>query len=86
MKLMADSIGNKDYMAVVMSKAPLNVFELNKRVNENRQLGFENAVNKAVRSNSIAGVKFSSDGNIMSFDAEIEGKNAVACVVAINKK
>jgi hypothetical protein len=86
MKLVADSIGNKDYMAVVMSKEPLNVFELNKRVNDNRQLGFENAVNKAVRSNSVAGVKFSSDGKIMSFDTAIEGKNAVACVVAIDKR
>lgn len=86
MKLQADSIGNKDYMAVVMSKSPLNVFELNKRVNNNRQLGFENAVNRAVRSTSVAGVKFSSNGNVMSFETTVEYKNAVACVVTINKK
>ena len=86
MKLMADSIGNKDYMAVVMSKEPMNVFDLNKAVNQNQSLGFETAVNKAVKRESVAGIRFTSDGNIMSFETPVTDKNAVACIVAIDKQ
>jgi hypothetical protein len=86
MKLMADSIGNKDYMAVVMSKEPMNVFELNKAVNQYQSLGFEAAVNKAVKRESIGGIRFTSDGKIMSFETDVADKNAVACIVAIDKQ
>lgn len=85
MKLMADSIGNKDYMAVVMSKEPLNVFDLNKAVNQNQSLGFEAAVNKAVKRENINGIRFNSDGKIMSFETGVTDKNAVACVIGISK-
>jgi hypothetical protein len=86
MKLMADSIGNKDYMAVVMSKEPMNVFDLNKAVNQNQSLGFEAAVNKAIKRESIGAIRYNSDGNIMSFETAVADKNAVACVISLIKK
>jgi hypothetical protein len=55
-------------------------------VNQNQSLGFEAAVNKAVKRESIGGIRFSSDGKIMSFETAIADKNAVACIVAIDKQ
>jgi hypothetical protein len=87
MSMMADSIGNKDYMAVVVSKDSLSVFALNEAVNNKRSSGFTQAINTAVSQYAITGVNFSntSDGTI-NFKTEAAEKVAVACVVEIDKE
>jgi len=87
MSMMADSIGNKDYIAIVTSKQPLNVFELNDAVNQRKGSGFEAAVNAAIKRQSVNGIQFNSnnDGTI-AFETNIGDKNAVACILAINKQ
>lgn len=86
MSMMADSIGTKDYIAVVISKDSLNVFQLNNAVNSNRSAGFEQAVSSAISRHSISGITFSntSEGT-MSFKTNAGDKSAVACIVEIEK-
>ncbi|WP_153796134.1 C1 family peptidase [Foetidibacter luteolus] len=85
--MQADDIGNKDFISVIVSKEPLDVFQLNGAVNQNRSAGFPLAVAAAVRSQSISGVKFSTtaDGT-MTFKTSAGDKNAVACIVEIDKQ
>ncbi len=86
MNMQADEIGNKDFMSVVVSKDSLNVFQVNDAVNSNRSAGFTQAVNTALRRQTISGVNFSSanDGT-MYFKTEAGDRVAVACIVEIDK-
>ncbi len=87
MSMMADSIGNKDYMAIVTSKQPLNVFELNDAVNQRKGSGFEAAVNAAIKRQSVNNVQFNSNNNgTIAFETSTGDKSAVACIIAINKQ
>lgn len=87
MSMMADSIGTKDYIAVVVSKDSLNVFQLNDAVNRNRSTGFSQAVASAIKNESISGVRFNNTPEgTMTFRTNAGDKNAVACIVEIDKK
>lgn len=85
--LMADEIGNKDFMAIITSKDELDVFQLNEAINKNKANGFENAVNSAIRRQSVNGVQFNSnnDGTIQ-FTTKTGDKAAVASIIAIDKQ
>jgi hypothetical protein len=85
--LMADDIGTQDHIAIVTSTTPLDVFELNNAINNNKNLGFENAVNKAVRTSNNNSIQFNTTNNgTMEFNTAIQNeKTMVACIVAIEK-
>lgn len=87
MSMQADSIGNKDYIAVLVSKEPLEIFDVNQKINNNRSLGFAAAVQKAVRTQAINNVPFSStpDGGI-HFEATTADKSAVVSIIEIEKQ
>jgi len=84
--LMPDEVGNKDYMAIVVSKNPLDWFALNQKIDQNRNV-YSDAVRAAVSGAGTAGrmkVEGSNKGNIR-FTAP-SGENGLAwAVVEINK-
>jgi Papain family cysteine protease len=85
--LMADSIGTKDLIAIVVSKQPLDYAALNAAISRSAQSTYAGKLNEAISSAAITTVKFSntSTGNIY-FKADAAGqKTAVACVVEIDK-
>ncbi len=86
--LMADTIGTKDYMAIITSKEALNIFDLNTLVNNtSKTQGFETAVNNAIKRLSAKGVEYnSSDDGTINFKTQIGDRNTVACIIAINKQ
>lgn len=87
MSMQADNVGNKDFMAVVVSKDSMNVFDLNKSVNASRSAGFGNAVNNALRNNTISNVRFSNGGQgTLYFKADASTTSAVSCIVEIDKR
>ena len=87
MSMMADSIGNRDYMAVIVSKDSLSVFGLNEAVNNKRSSGFAQAVNTAISQYAIPGVNFSNTSNgTINFKTTAGDKVAVACIVEIDKQ
>lgn len=87
MSMMADSLGNKDYMAVIVSKDSLNVFQLNDAINRNRSMGFPAAVNAAIKRRSVTDVPFSNtpEGTI-SFKTSVQDRTAIGCIVEIDKQ
>lgn len=86
MNLMADSLGKKDFMAVVISKKPLNVFEVNQTINQNKNSNYQYAVNQAFKNNLNKNVQYSntSEGNI-HFVSSSPNESVVVCIVEINK-
>ncbi len=87
MSMMADSIGTKDFMAVIVSKDSMNVFQLNSMVNNSRSSGFAQAVNNAVKQAAISGVNFiSTSTGTINFKTQAGTKAAVASIVEIDKR
>ncbi len=87
MSMMADDIGSKDFMAVIVSKDSINAFQLNQVVNSNRSSGFPQAINTAIKQNAVNGVSFTNTSNgTMYFKTQTSSKAAVACIVEIDKQ
>lgn len=85
--LMADEVGNKDYMAIITSAKELDVFALNKAVNANKQSGFAKAINRAIDRENQSSIQFGSNGNgTFGFETTTGDIKAVASIIAINKQ
>jgi len=87
MSMQADDIGTKDYIAIITSKTPLSVFELNDAVNANKAQGFEKAVNKAIKRLQVNDIQFEANANgTITFETTVGDKNMVACIIEIEKQ
>jgi Papain family cysteine protease len=86
--LMADSIGTKDLMAVVVSKTQLDYNALNQAINKSTQATYAGKLTEAIGAAGISNVRFSNTGNgAIAFKADAgDTKNVVGCVVEINKQ
>jgi len=82
-----DSIGNRDEMAVVVSRQPLDWYAINNRISENPRQDFGARVNAALGDGLIRHLKFtaSAKGNIQ-FTVKGEKNSIAATIVSINKK
>jgi hypothetical protein len=85
--LMADSIGNKDYMAIVVSKDELNYEDVNNAINQSNKSDYIGKINDALQTMLIRSARFNNtnDGRIY-FKVDANDNKAVACVVAFDKK
>jgi Papain family cysteine protease/Domain of unknown function (DUF4384) len=83
----ADTIGNKDYIAIVVSKDELDYNQLNKAISSSSKTDYLGKVNEAVQSILVRSAKFNNtnDGSVY-FKADANDNKAVACVVAIDKQ
>ncbi|MEO7312592.1 MAG: C1 family peptidase [Chitinophagaceae bacterium] len=83
-----DSVGTKDYIAVVVSKQELNWFNLNETISKNRT-NYANAVSTALNSigatTSNMRVNATGKGN-MHFSAPAGDKSVAYAIVEINKQ
>lgn len=83
--LTVDDKGNKDFMAIVVTKQPINYNDLNKAINGSKQTSYQGKVNEALAGSAIRNVQFTS-GNNISFDTPASNNgSAVAVVIAVNK-
>jgi hypothetical protein len=85
--LTADSLGNKDQIAIVVSKDELDYNQLNKAINQSSQSTYVGKVNEAVQSMAIRSARFNNtnDGTIY-FKVDANDNKLVACVVQIDKQ
>ena len=83
----ADTIGNKDFIAIVISKDELDYTALNKSISQSSRPDYLGKVNEALQSITIRSAKFNNtnDGTIY-FKVDANDNKAVACVVAIDKQ
>jgi hypothetical protein len=86
MSLMADSIGNKDYFAVLVSKQPLDYNKLNTAINQGTGSSYAAKINEALKQMNSNSARFNNtaDGT-MYFKADVGDDGVVGCVVEINK-
>ena len=84
----ADSIGNKDYMAVLVSKTELDYNKINAQISAGIQSGFTAKFNEVIRQASIKNALFRSNGkgNISLFAEAGDPNQVMGCVVEINKQ
>lgn len=83
----ADNIGNRDYIAIVVSKDELDYNRLNDAINSSSQSSFAAKVNDALQNTLIRSARFSStpEGAIY-FKVDANDNKAVAAIVAFNKQ
>jgi hypothetical protein len=83
----ADAIGNKDYIAIVVSKDELDYNALNQAISKNTRADFAGRVSEALNSILIPSARFNNtgDGRIY-FKVDANSNKAVACVVTIDKR
>ncbi len=85
--LQADEIGNKDEIAIITSKDALDIFQINQFITQNKNMGFKNAVNKAIQQMAASGVQFASQSNgTFGFETKITNNNVVAMILQIDKQ
>lgn len=82
--MQADAVGNKDYVAFIISKKPVDFKAMNTAVNASRQPTFASKVNEALASQLVQNVNF-LPGNNVQFECDLNGKNAVAAILEIDK-
>ena len=84
--LMADSIGTRDMMAVVVSKKPLDWYRLNQQITQNPTQDYAARLNSALGSQLVKGVRYLSNGKgSMAFNTTGTENDVVACIVEIDK-
>ncbi|MBX9783198.1 MAG: peptidase C1A papain [Chitinophagaceae bacterium] len=81
-----DSIGNRDVMAVVISKKELNWHQLNQQISANPASDYAARLNSVLGGSLIRNVRFSNTGKgAMRFDVTGDGNDVVACIVEVTK-
>lgn len=84
--MMPDSIGTRDVMAVVVSKEPLNWYELNQKISQNPSQDYATRLNAALGSSLVRNIQFDNTGNgTMHFNAGGDDNKVVATIVEITK-
>ena len=79
-----DEIGNKDYIAVLISKTPLDFKALNAKFNANKNKDYQQRINEIMASDMITNVQYNVDSKI-NFNADTKEKNVVPIIIEITK-
>lgn len=86
MSMVADSIGNRDYMAVIVSKEPLDQWKINEAVSRASGSDYAARVRQALQGVLNVGVNYSTgSGGTMELRARDASARVMACVIEIGK-
>jgi C1A family cysteine protease len=80
-----DEVGNRDRIAVIVSKEELNFEEVNRLINNSNQSSYAAKVQDVLQSILIPGVQFEVN-EAVAFSTDTKGKQAVATVIEIDKR
>lgn len=82
----ADDVGNRDRIAIVVSKSELNYQQLNRALNQSRQSSFLAKLNEVIGTSAIPNVQFSAAESIR-FATQVKGQQqVVGVVIEIDKR
>lgn len=85
--LQADEIGSKDEIAIITSNSEIDIFQLNKSINQNKTKGFSQAVNTSLGNLQNNSISFGASTNgTFGFSTQIDKKTAVAMILEITKQ
>ncbi len=80
-----DDKGNKDYIAVLISKKPLDFKALNDKFNANKTSDFQQRINQVIAADLITNVQYNVDSRI-NFTADTKEKSIVPFIIEIQKQ
>lgn len=81
----ADEVGNKDRIAIVVSKQALDFRKLNTAINSSRQRSYAEKLKEALGNQRITNVSFRA-GQTVTFEAQTQDKNVVGTVIELDKQ
>jgi hypothetical protein len=85
--LEADAVGNRDFIAILVSKEELDYNAINKAISEAPGANYAEKVNKAVSDIVISTARFSNTADgAMYFKVDANTNKAVASIIAFDKK
>lgn len=84
--LQPDSIGRRDYMAIVITKEPIDYKALNEKISSSRKLSYALKVKDALGDLMIGDATFTDHNGAISFETPVSGKKAVAVIVEVEKQ
>lgn len=82
--LMADDLGNKDFMAIVVTHTAIDYNALNSRINASRKPDYQGKVLDALAGQLVQNITF-KQGETISFESPLTEKNAAAMVIELDK-
>jgi Papain family cysteine protease len=85
--IMADEVGNKEYMGVVVSKKELNYDAINNAINASPKTDFAGKLGDAIAGQTIGNVQYGNTQNGMMYfkSSANDGKSIISCLVEIDK-
>jgi hypothetical protein len=83
--MVADDIGSKDYIAVVVSKKELDFNTVNKRLNSSNASTYAGKLEDALGNQRATQVNFQA-GKTVAFEADVKDKPIVGMVIEIDKQ
>ena len=83
--LVADNLGTKDRIAIVVSKREINYEHVNQLINQSRQRSYAAKLKEVLGSEQIPNVNFEASDAI-EFITDTKGKNVVGVVLEIDKR
>lgn len=84
--LQADETGSKDFMAVVITKNPIDYQVLNEAISKSRQSSFAAKVADALGSKLRNDINFSENKGLITFNTSVEPDDAVAFIIEVDKR
>jgi hypothetical protein len=84
--LVADDKGNKDYMAIIVSKQPLDYEQLNGLINKSAGSTYQEKITRVIQRELIPNIQFNSTGETINASCNTQGKNIMAVVLEIDKR
>lgn len=84
--LVADNIGNRDYIAVMVTKKPINYKAMNEQINRAAGNTYAEKVARAAGPQLVDNVNFQAQQGAVIFEASSSNKNIVAAVIEIDKQ
>lgn len=84
--LQADETGSKDFMAVVVTKKPIDYKVLNESISKSRQGNYASKLAEALGRQLRSDVNFVSKNGTVSFDTQVNPDDAIAFVIEVDKR
>jgi len=84
--LQADETGSKDFMAVVVTKKPIDYNVLNAALSKSRQSSYAAKLSEALGSQLRRDIDFVEKNGYVAFDTRVAPEDAVAFVIEVDKQ
>lgn len=82
----ADELGNKDLIALVVTKSPIDYKALNEKINSFSGQSFEQKIKNALANMLSTNVSFSDRGNNLKFSGNLSKDQAIVAILEIDKR